>query len=262
MPLKKSVRVTKQGVKNRIVKSSKSKIKKKRSIKLASYRKKNKSSSKSTRSKRSNNSSQSFFEERFKDKRTWMFIAFAIIAAFFLQQFNVVSLVVQDDVLPQCSKHEHCQLGKHCIFDRCYAHTPAYPEIGKVKVFTAYGKEVIPNNQGRFEVEADELMYLEVQADNEKNPFQIHVYSHVGFGQRGLTKNRNAYAELIAETDAEHKNLYWVEVEREEKDNYHRFYFELLGFRGEEYNMFVFLKNASDYIQSSSEIIELPIKVV
>jgi len=248
MPLKKSVRVTKRGVKSRTAKKTR---KQSRAKKLQRKKK-----------SRSKKQSHSLLESQLRNKKTWLFIAFAFSVAFLLQQFQVVSLVVQEDVLPQCTTHEHCPIGKNCIFDRCYAHTPSYPEIGKIKVVTGYGKEVIPNARGYFEVEPDELMYLDVQADNQDEPFQIHVYSQVGFGTRGLEKNRNMYFSPLQEGDLEFKNLYWIKVNKEEKDHYHRFYFELLGFKGEKYNMFVFLKNGSEYQQSSSEIVEVPIELV
>ena len=245
-----SVRVTKKTMKN--VSASARRSSKKTRAKAA----------RSGSSRQKKGGSQSVLSDQMHSRKTWLVIGAVFIVAFLLQQFNVVSLVVQDDVLPQCSKDEHCAIGKSCIFDRCYAHTPAYPEIGRIKMYTGYGKEVMPNSQGLYEVEPDQLMSLSVQADNDHKPFQIHVYSQIGFGQKGLEKNRKTYFSTINAGDEEYKNLYWVNVDEEIADNYYPFYFDLLGFKGEEYTMFVYLKNASDYQKEQSEILELPIKIV
>lgn len=197
-----------------------------------------------------------------KTKKAWALIALAFGLALIFQQFNLVTLAVDEDVLPACSKHDHCAVGKFCTFGKCYAHTPDYPEIGKVKVFTNGGVEVLPDMQGYYRVPAQRLMYLEVQADNEREPFNIEVYTPLGFGQKGLEKNQDLYFSPLAPGERDHKNLYWVRVDDQERDFRHRFYFELIGFQEEKFNMFVYLKNVSDVSEDVSEFVELPIKII
>jgi len=199
---------------------------------------------------------------KLRTKKTWALIALALGLALIFQQFNLVTLVIDDNLLPSCTKHEHCDIGKSCIWGKCYSHTPDYPEIGKVKLFSTDGTEVLPDVQGFYRVSARRLMYLEVQADNEREPFKIEVYSELGLGQKGLDKNRQLYFSPLQQGDQEHKNLYWVKVEKQERDYDHKFYFELIGFAEERFNMFVYLKNISDISKQTSEIVEIPIRVI
>jgi len=199
---------------------------------------------------------------QFKSKKTWALIALALGLALIFQQFNLVTLVIDDNLLPSCTKHEHCTIGKSCVWGKCYAHTPDYPEIGKVKIFSTDGTEVIPDVQGFFRIPARRLMYFEVQADNDRQSFKIEVYSQVGLGQKGLDKNRQSYFSPLQPGDQEHKNLYWVHVDRQERDYIHKFYFELVGFPEERFNMFVYLKNISDIDKGTSEIVEIPIRII
>ena len=197
-------------------------------------------------------------KQRLRSPMTWLLLVAVLIVALALQQFGVVTLAIDEDLFPSCTQHEHCQVGKNCIFGKCFAHTPDYPEIGKVKVKFSTGADLLPDNQGFYPVPSHELMFLEVQADNRQNQFTIEVYSPIGLGQGGLDANRRLYFNAINPGDAQYKNLYWVQVPEQAKDYRHRFYFELLGFEGEKFNLFVYLKNGS----TTSEFVELPIKII